>query len=122
MSPPRRDRPGAEPRVTVINIKDGMPTAAEAVARLRSALARRAPGVYKVVHGYGSSGAGGRIRIEARRALATLREARRLRAVVPGETWLTGEPDIETLLDAAPHLQREPDLVRRNPGVTIVLV
>ena len=55
-----------------VDLERGMPRAEQAIRQMLFEL-RRSPGLgcsaVKLIHGYGSSGAGGRIRVEARRRL-----------------------------------------------------
>jgi len=76
--------------VANVNIKAGLPTGDEAIARLDSGLAMaRASGarVARIVHGYGSSGTGGVIRERVRQQLASLRARGTVRDFVAGEEF-----------------------------------
>ena len=67
-----------------------MPTVSEALQQLDRELARaRQAGckVLKLVHGYGSSGAGGEIRIAAQRRLMEMKGRGEIRACIFGEDW-----------------------------------
>lgn len=91
-----------------VNLEAGRPTVAVArqlmLSRLRTA---RAGGVrvVKLIHGYGSSGAGGAIR-----------------AWVRGEDFSPFDADSRAILEACPPLRKDPDLIRQNHGVTFVLL
>ena len=65
-----------------VDLERGMPRAEQAIRQMLFEL-RRSPGLgcsaVKLIHGYGSSGAGGRIRVEARRRLNRMKEG--------GEIW-----------------------------------
>ena len=104
-------------------MKAGMPRAEEARRRLAAELQRGASGgvaVLKLVHGYGSTGKGGRIRGTLRTELAVLRTAGRIGVVVAGEAFSVFDADTRALLDRYPALRNDPDLERGNAGVTFV--
>jgi DNA-nicking Smr family endonuclease len=66
-------------RVRVINLEEGFPTRDQAYQKLEAALARaRKDGiaVLKVIHGYGSTGAGGVLRFAIRGLLASAKRER----------------------------------------------
>ena len=71
-----------------LNLELGRPTADEALRRLEAGLeaARHMnTPLLKLIHGYGSSGKGGRIRTASRKYLLAQQEKGRIAAVVPGE-------------------------------------
>ena len=102
-----------------------MPLVREALQRLERelALARQQKAtLLKVVHGYGSTGAGGDIRIAVQKRLLEMTQNGRIRGCIFGETWSKSDEQTWTLLQARPELKNDPDLGRRNQGVTIVLL
>src|SRR5688572_25542249 len=110
-------------RIDTIDMKAGMPAAEEARRRLAAELQRGASGgvaVLKLVHGYGSTGKGGRIRRMLRTELTALRSAARIGTVVPGEAFSVFDADTRGMLDRYPALRNDPDLERGNAGVTFV--
>ncbi|HET9306103.1 MAG TPA: hypothetical protein VFO46_08765 [Candidatus Sulfotelmatobacter sp.] len=76
----------------------------------------------KVIHGYGSTGAGGDIRIAVQRRLRELSEAGQVRGCIFGEDWAKSNDQTWRLLQAQPELKSDPDLGRQNQGITIVLI
>jgi hypothetical protein len=76
----------------------------------------------KIVHGYGSSGAGGDIRIAVQRRLHELADAGHIRGCIFGENWSKSDEATWRLLQTNPELKSDPDLGRRNQGITIVLL
>lgn len=102
-----------------------MPTAAQALKRLaffvrtKKSLGVRA---LKIIHGYGSSGTGGRIRVECRGALAAMQKRGEIRFFVPGEQFTIFDEQTQKLLLACPGLRRDHDLERHNNGITMVLL
>ena len=75
----------------------------------------------KIIHGYGSGGHGGGVRSAVRSTLASMRRNGRIRCVIFGERWL-GHDDVPQILDSCPKFQRDKQLMRQDPGVTIVLL
>ncbi len=76
----------------------------------------------KIVHGYGSSGVGGDIRIAVQRRLHELAEGGQIRGCIFGENWSKTDDTAWRLLQAQPSVKNDPDLGRRNLGITIVLL
>ncbi|HEV3510204.1 MAG TPA: hypothetical protein VGS05_00780 [Candidatus Sulfotelmatobacter sp.] len=108
-----------------MNLKSDRPPVHEALQRLDQeiAFARREKHVLlKVIHGYGSTGAGGDIRIAVQRRLQELAEAGQIRRCIFGESWSKADPDTWRLLQAQGELKSDPDLGRNNLGITIVVL
>jgi hypothetical protein len=102
-----------------------MPSVQEALDRLdrEIALARQQKhSLLKVIHGYGSSGAGGDIRIAVQRRLWDLAEAGQIRGCIFGENWSKSDDATWHLLRAKSDLKSDLDLGRRNQGITVVLL
>src|SRR5271166_6244267 len=100
-----------------------MPSVPEALQRLERemAVARQAKlTLLKVVHGYGSSGLGGDIRISVQRRLHELAEGGQIRGCIFGENWSKSDEAAWRLLQAHSALKTDADLGRRNLGITIV--
>jgi len=75
-----------------------------------------------VIHGYGSTGAGGDIRIAVQRRLQEHVEAGQIRACIFGEDWAKSNDQTWRLLQAQPELKSDPDLGKGNQGITIILL
>jgi hypothetical protein len=102
-----------------------MPTVSGALQHLDRELARARQagcGVLKLVHGYGSSGAGGEIRIAAQRRLMEMKGRGEIRACIFGEDWAKSDEQAWALINARPELKQDHDLGRRNLGITIVVL
>lgn len=112
-------------KLTVINLEQGMPYVDEALRRmnagLRSARAGGAQAV-KLIHGYGSSGTGGKIRTAVATELAAKKRAGEIRGYVPGEEFTPFSDSCRRALDLLPELQKDKDYLRCNPGITIVVL
>jgi len=78
--------------------------------------------VLKLIHGYGSSGAGGEIRIAAQKRLTEMATRGEIRACIFGEDWAKSDERAWALINARPELKQDPDLGRKNLGITIVVL
>ncbi|MDL2288528.1 hypothetical protein LJC32_04000 [Oscillospiraceae bacterium OttesenSCG-928-F05] len=109
--------------VKTVNLEEGRPTADAAVKRLtfelRSSEKLGFSGL-KLIHGYGSSGTGGRIRIEARGYLERQLRAGKIRCFVTGEQFSIFDETTRSLLALCPEFRGDHDLERHNNGVTFV--
>lgn len=74
----------------------------------------------KLIHGYGSSGSGGEIRIAVQNRLLQLAHDGRIRGCIFGENWSKSDDHAWKLLQLHPELKRDSDLGRGNRGITIV--
>jgi hypothetical protein len=111
-------------RIKTVNVKSEMPSVNEALQKLERdiARARRDKSVMlKIIHGYGSSGVGGEIRIAVQKRLHELAEAGEIRGCIFGEDWSKSSDESWRLLQSFPGL-KDPDLGRRNRGITIALL
>lgn len=107
------------------NLKHDMPSVAEARRRLEDQLqtfCRDGVTLVKVVHGYGSTGQGGKIKQQLGGILRGLMTRGIVREFVPGERWTTSDQTARQLLNDYPVLADDLDLRRNNPGITIVLL
>jgi hypothetical protein len=108
-----------------VNLEQGKPTVEQARARLKDALAaakRERIAVLKLIHGYGSSGAGGALRGAIRDSLRHRRKEGLIRAAIYGENWSIFDPRTQQVLEEHPACKRDSDLDQFNEGVTIVLL
>jgi hypothetical protein len=86
-------------------------------------LARREKTVLlKVIHGYGSTGIGGDIRLAVQKRLHELAEAGQIRACIFGENWSKSDEVSWRLVLEHAELKGDPDLGRGNRGITIVVL
>jgi hypothetical protein len=106
-----------------VNLKSDMPLVREAPQRLdrELALARQEKTtLLKLVHGYGSTGAGGDIRIAVQKRLLEMTQSGQIRGCIFGENWSKSDDTAWKLLQSHPNLKSDSDLGRRNSGITIV--
>jgi hypothetical protein len=113
------------PAIRTVNLEAGMPLVREALAQLdrELTLARQQRCTFvKLIHGYGSSGTGGDIRIAIQKRLRELQDQGAIRACIFGEDWSTSDAQTWTLLKSQPTLKTDSDLGKRNPGITVVVL
>ena len=108
-----------------VNLKSDMPQVHQALQRLERevVLARQEKAtLLKLVHGYGSTGAGGDIRIAVQKRLLEMVENGQIRGCIFGENWSKSDETAWKLLQLHPGLKNDFDLGRRNSGISIVLL
>ena len=79
-------------------------------------------GLLKLIHGYGSTGAGGDIRIAVQARLRELAEQGLIRSCIFGEDWAKSNAEVWRLVQAQPDLKKDPDLGKQNQGITVVVI
>ncbi|MFZ0318606.1 MAG: hypothetical protein WAL56_05720 [Candidatus Sulfotelmatobacter sp.] len=102
-----------------------MPQVPEALQRLdrELALARQEKiKLLKLVHGYGSTGVGGDIRIAVQKRLMEMFQNGQIRACIFGENWSKSDETTWKLLQSHADLKSDSDLGRGNRGITIVIL
>jgi hypothetical protein len=112
-------------RIKVVNLEDGMPTVEQARLRMQYELqAARKDGfaAVKLIHGYGSSGVGGTLRVELQQELRKATREGAIRAFIAGEDWGISDPSTWELLKRFPEWKKDVDLGRKNQGISIVLL
>ena len=103
-----------------LNLELGRPDAAEALRRLAAeveAARHLGPPAMKLIHGYGSSGRGGRLRTACR---TWLRQQEL--CFLPGEEFTIFNEEARRWLDVCPRLRQGRALDAENRGVTFVLL
>jgi hypothetical protein len=109
----------------VINLEEGMPTVEQARLRMGHELHKaRGEGckAVKLIHGYGSSGAGGILRLELQKELGLAAQSGAIQALIPGEEWRVSDPTTWDLLKRFPEWKQDSDLGRSNRGISIVVL
>jgi hypothetical protein len=113
------------PSIKTVILKEGMPSVEQARARLRGEIQTAQQSgvkVLKLVHGYGSSGVGGDLRIALQATLRQMVTAREIRECIYGENWRKSNECTWTLLKQMPELKGDSDLGKGNKGITIVFL
>ena len=111
--------------IKTVILKDGMPSVEQARARLSAEIhAARQAGLklLKIVHGYGSTGVGGDLRIALQSTLRQMAEKKEIRDCIYGENWRKSNERSWELLKQMPELKGDSDLGRGNKGITLVLI
>jgi len=109
----------------VVDVKADMPTVDDAIRRVTYNIKNAgAFGVsaIKFIHGYGSSGKGGAIRIELRKYLDRLVVRREISSYITGEKFSIFDEDSRKAFLVCDELRRDSDIERHNNGVTIVIL
>ncbi|MEE3362727.1 MAG: Smr/MutS family protein [Anaerovoracaceae bacterium] len=109
-------------KVREVNIERGLPTVDTALKNLVNGLATAKMQGAKaavVIHGYGSSGTGGKIRPAARAKLKSPELRGIVRDSVPGEKWYERKNEF---LDICPALKEFARDIDGNMGITVVLL
>jgi hypothetical protein len=112
-------------QIKIVNLEDGMPKVEEARLRMQRELQLARTQGYaavKLIHGYGSSGAGGALRIELQKELTRLADAGTIRTFIAGENWRVSDESAWPLLQRYPEWKQDSDLGRSNRGIAIVLL
>lgn len=108
-----------------VNIKFDMPAADDAIKRITFHIRNgRAMGVsaLKIIHGYGSTGKGGKIRQEARRYLEDQKRKHLIHDCIAGEDFSIFNASTIEAFKSCPELRKDSDLERHNNGITIVIL
>jgi hypothetical protein len=106
-----------------VNLKDGMPLVHQALMQMDRELAvARAYGCdfVKLIHGYGSTGAGGEIRIAVQKRLREMSERGQIRGFIFGENWAKSDEQAWRIVSSRQELKLDRDLGKGNRGITIV--
>jgi len=113
-----------------VNLKGDRPSIHEALQRLDRELEvarREGTALVKFIHGYGSTGAGGDIRIAVQRRLCDLAKAGQIRSCIFGENWSKSDERTWDLLKVNPELKTDRHLAAaiegsRSPSFKIVIL
>ena len=108
-----------------VNIKYDMPTADQAVKRTTYEIENaRRTGIrcVKIVHGYGSHGKGGKIRVEVRAYLERMKRQKRIADYILGERFSIFDEATRAAFAKCGELRQDSDLERANNGITIIII
>ena len=111
--------------IKTVILKEGMPSVEQARARMHGEIqSARQSGVkvLKLVHGYGSTGVGGDLRIALQSTLRQMATKGEIRDCIYGENWRKSDERAWDLLKQLPELKADSDLGRSNRGITLVLL
>ena len=111
--------------IAAINLEEGMPAVEDAVSRMNLGIQEtKVSGtkVIKLIHGYGSTGTGGKIRISIRYELENMKKRKLIRDYIPGEDFGPFDESSRRLTERDRTITKDPDYGRGNHGVTIVVI
>ncbi len=109
----------------VVNLEEGHPTVNVGLLHLDRALAAaRSEDIplLKLIHGYGSSGVGGRLREEVWKTLDRLTHNGRISGFIPGEDFRLSNEASWELVKRDKTIKLDRDFGRANRGITIVIL
>jgi hypothetical protein len=115
----------SKPAIKLVNLEQSMPTVPLALSMLNDALSiarRERYAAVKFIHGYGSSGQGGAIRLAVQAELMQRARAGEIKAFIAGEDWRISDERTWALLQRCPELKQDTDLGRGNKGISIVVL
>jgi hypothetical protein len=109
--------------IRIFNVEAGLPTLDEArrlvIQEIKRAK-REGAKVLKVIHGYGSSGIGGRLCVGLRKSCGLRKKEGVIKDFVAGEDFSIFNDTTLALLEAVPELHGDSDLDATNEGITII--
>lgn len=108
----------------IINLEDDLPTVSQAMQRLTyeiRAARRQNVQLMKIIHGFGSSGRGGKIRPAVRNQLDKMQKSGYLKFYICGEKLSIFDEMTRQALDLCSSLRGDSDLDRHNNGITIAI-
>lgn len=111
--------------IRTFNVEAGLPTLDEArklVAQEIRRVRREGARILKVIHGYGSSGKGGALRVGLRKSFALRKKEGLLRDCIAGEDFSIFNRATLVLLEEVPELRGDPDLNATNEGVSVLWI
>jgi len=111
--------------IKILNLEDGLPSIEQARVRLRGELniaQKHGVRVLKIIHGYGSSGVGGDLRIALQATLRQMADRGEVHACIYGENWRKADERSWALLKQFPGLKEDRDLGKSNRGITLVVL
>lgn len=112
-------------KIGTVNLEHGLPTAKAALMHLEADISGaklRGVKVLRVIHGYGSSGKGGKIRNAVRNALPDMKSAGVITGFLHGDDYDEFSVAGRELRDKYPELDKSYKDDRGNPGVTLITI
>ena len=109
----------------LINLEEGHPTVNVGLLRLdRALVTARAEGVplLKLIHGYGSTGVGGRLREEVWKTLDRFQRNGFIKGFITGENFRLSDEATWELIKQDKRIKEDRDFGRGNRGITIVVM
>ena len=76
----------------------------------------------KLIHGYGSHGVGGELRVAIQAMLARIVQGGEIQAFIAGEDWRISDETTWKLIQKHRQLKHDRDLGKGNKGISIVVL
>jgi len=109
----------------VINLKEFSPTVELAIVNLEIELelAKQSfsKGV-KIIHGYGSHGKGGAIRLAVKNYLSMAKRKKTIKEIISGSEWSLQNEKALSLIYDCPSCTNDEDLNKGNVGITVIVL
>jgi len=108
-----------------VNLEQGHPVLELALQKLDNAVEdaiKNNVHVLTLIHGYGSSGKGGSIRIESRKNLNFMKSNGRISDYISGEDFSRKFGPAKMILQRYPQLIEETNFNKGNRGITLVVI
>ena len=112
-------------RIKTVNLEEGMPTVEQARLRMHNELHKaRAEGciAVKLIHGYGSSGVGGVLRVELQKEMRKAVTQGTIKGFIAGEEWRISNETTWALLKRFPEWKSDSDIGRGNQGISLIVL
>jgi hypothetical protein len=112
-------------KIYEVNLELGYPTVETAMKYLEQAISRaKAYGypVLKLIHGYGSIGGSGKIKIAVQKELSRYKNMGKIREFAAGENFTLFDAATQRIIAVYPDITRDRDYLKTNQGITIILI
>ena len=121
----RNNNRKSKTKIYEVNLEQGYPTVDTAMKHVELGISRaKAYGysVIKLIHGYGSSGSGGKIKTAVQRELNKYKNMGKIREFTSGENFSPFDSATQRIISAYPDITHDNDYFKTNHGITIVLI
>ena len=106
-----------------IDIKSDKPLVSVASTRLLNGIRiHKNEKVIKIIHGYGSTGVGGKIKQMVHTTLGTLKAQQQIQDYIPGEALVSFMGYADLIQEYKPLIQTDSDYRKGNDGITYVFI
>jgi len=105
------------------DIKSDMPFTDEAGKRLSDIIRgnRKKEKVIKIIHGYGSSGVGGKIKVTVHKSLKKKLSNHEIKAYIPGESLRSMMGFVDVIQKYKHLIKNDSDYKKCNDGITYII-
>ncbi len=110
-------------KIANVDLEKGMPAVVEAVARMKSeliSLKKEGVKLVRLIHGWGSSGRGGKIKTAIKKHLGILKRKKMISSFTYGDEYSENTIRGRDLMSKYPELKHSLKSDTNNPGITIV--